>query len=52
MRVSLKNLGAIAYAEIELKPLTVFMGDNRQGKTQTLYIATAMLGDYGQMAYI
>ena len=28
------------------------MGDNRQGKTQTLYIATAMLDDYGRKAYI
>ena len=43
MKISIENLGPLTHAEFDLKPLTVFIGDNRQGKTQALTIGTAML---------
>lgn len=47
MKISVENLGPVTHAEFELKPLTVFIGDNCEGKTQTIVTATTMLGEYG-----
>ncbi len=44
MKVTIKNLGAVREAEIELKPLTVFVGPNNTGKTWTAYIVSAIFG--------
>lgn len=52
MKISIENLGPLTHAEFDLKPLTVFIGDNRQGKTQALVVATTMLSDYGLYVYI
>jgi len=52
MKISLEHLGPVDHAEFELKPLTVFIGDNRQGKTIALSVSTAMLSDYVPNAYI
>ena len=51
MKVAIKNLGAVREAEIELKPLTVFVGPNNTGKTWTAYTIAAILGYYGWFEY-
>ncbi|OQW89605.1 MAG: hypothetical protein BWK78_07665, partial [Thiotrichaceae bacterium IS1] len=45
MKVTIQNLGILQHAEIELKPLTVFIGLNGTGKTWTL-------GPYGYSKYL
>jgi hypothetical protein len=52
MKVAIKNLGAVREAEIELKPLTVFVGPNNTGKTWTAYTLSAIFGFYGWSEYI
>ncbi|HKM42217.1 MAG TPA: AAA family ATPase [Methanocorpusculum sp.] len=52
MIISIKNFGPIETAEFDLHPLTVFIGDNRQGKTMALVASTAMLGNLGLNIYI
>jgi predicted ATPase len=42
-RINVKDFGPVAEADIELKPLTVFMGPNNTGKT---YISTLLLIAY------
>jgi len=37
MKIEIANLGFIQKAEIDLKPLTVFIGGNGTGKTWTAY---------------
>jgi predicted ATPase len=37
MKINLRNLGVINNASIDLKPLTVFIGDNGTGKTWAAY---------------
>lgn len=51
MHISIQNLGPVKNGEFDLKPLTVFIGDNRQGKTQALYTAAAALDKLGYAAY-
>lgn len=52
MIISIKHFGPLETAEFELRPLTVFIGDNRQGKTMVLTASTAMLGNLGLTIYI
>ncbi|MDD2287124.1 MAG: AAA family ATPase [Paludibacter sp.] len=52
MHISIENLGPLSKAEFDLKPLTVFIGNNRQGKSQALYLVTSLLETYGLNAYI
>jgi hypothetical protein len=52
MNISIENLGPLSKAEFDHKPLTVFIGNNRQGKSQALYLATSFLDIYGLNAYI
>lgn len=52
MKVAIKNLGAVREAEINLKPLTVFVGPNNTGKTWTAYTLSAILGFYGWSQYL
>ena len=52
MIISIKHFGPLETAEFELRPLTVFIGDNRQGKTMALAASTAMLGELGLAIYI
>lgn len=51
MKFIVENLGGIDKAEIWLKPLTVFIGENGTGKTWTAYALAAMLGGYGYEQY-
>ena len=52
MKIELVNLGVIQKAEIELKPLTVFIGENNTGKTWTSYTLASILGYYGLSQYL
>jgi len=52
MKIELVNLGVIQKAEIELKPLTVFIGENNTGKTWTSYTLASILGGYGVSQYL
>jgi len=47
MKITLCNLGAVREARIDLKPLTVFIGENGTGKTWAAYTIAGVLGDYG-----
>ena len=37
MKIKFKNLGNVREGEIELRPLTVFIGPNNTGKTYCAY---------------
>ncbi|WP_445635466.1 Endonuclease GajA/Old nuclease/RecF-like AAA domain-containing protein [Nostoc sp. DSM 114161] len=52
MKVKIYNLGVIAKAEIDLKPLTVFIGRNATGKTWTAYTLASILGQHGTEKYL
>ena len=47
MKVTVHNLGVIAKAEIDLKPLTIFVGPNNTGKTWLAYTLAGIFGPYG-----
>jgi predicted ATPase len=52
MKVEIRHLGVVNNATIELKPLTVFIGENGTGKTWTAYTLSAILGRYGLKKYL
>jgi DNA polymerase III delta prime subunit len=52
MKINISNLGTIVNAQIELKPLTLFIGDNSTGKTWTAYAIASILGSYGHKRYL
>lgn len=45
MRVKVENLGNIRSGEIEVKPLTIFIGPNNTGKTYSAYCLYGILDD-------
>jgi len=47
MKITIHNLGTIEEAKIDLKPLTIFVGENGTGKTWTAYTIAAIFGLYG-----
>ncbi|MHC5745687.1 MAG: AAA family ATPase [Nostoc sp.] len=47
MKVEIHNLGVIEELEIDLKPLTVFIGKNGTGKTWAAYTLASILGKHG-----
>lgn len=51
MKIEIRNLGVVEQAEIDLKPLTIFVGSNNTGKTWTAYILAAILGRNGWNRY-
>jgi len=51
MKVEICNLGVIKNAAIDLKPLTVFIGDNSAGKTWVAYALAAIFGQFGYEKY-
>jgi AAA ATPase-like protein len=51
MKIAVHNLGMIKEAEIDLKPLTIFIGPNNAGKTWLAYTLSAILGQYGWPKY-
>ncbi len=52
MRVTVRNLGVLKEATIDLKPLTVFVGPNNSGKSWLSYTLTGVLGPYGYREYV
>lgn len=52
MKVEIRNLGVIKKAEIDLKPLTVFIGRNGTGKTWTAYTLASIFGQHGFNRYL
>src|SRR5260370_7898958 len=51
MKIEVSNLGVIKDAEVDLKPLTIFVGSNNAGKTWLAYTLSAILGPYGWRKY-
>ncbi len=51
MKITIQNLGIIKKAEIDLKPLTVFVGPNNTGKTWTAYVLASIFSPYGFTKY-
>lgn len=52
MKIEVHNLGVTKHAEIDLKPLTVFIGPNNTGKTWVAYTLAAILGYHGWQRYL
>jgi predicted ATPase len=52
MKIEIRHLGVIDKASIDLKPLTVFIGENGTGKTWTAYTLEAIFGTYGHEQYL
>lgn len=52
MEVTVRNLGLIKEADIDLKPLTIFVGPNNAGKTWLAYALSGIFGWYGLAKYI
>lgn len=52
MKITVENLGAVKQAEIDLKPLTVFVGHNSTGKTWTAYALASIFSEYGRGKYL
>lgn len=52
MKVKIANLGVVEKAEIDLKPLTVFIGRNGTGKTWTAYTLASIFTQYGFNQYL
>ncbi len=52
MRINVKNLGMIQDADIDLKPLTIFIGPNNSGKTWLAYTIAGILSFNGYLAYL
>lgn len=52
MKVKIGNLGVIKEAEIELRPLTIFIGPNNTGKSWLAYTLAAVFGPDGWDRYV
>ncbi|GAC1390035.1 MAG: AAA family ATPase [Ktedonobacteraceae bacterium] len=52
MRITVRNLGVLKEATIDLKPLTIFIGPNNTGKTWLAYALAGIFGSYGSEKYI
>ncbi len=52
MKITISNLGLIKNAQIELKPFTVFLGENGTSKTWVAYTIAGLLGHYGRIKYL
>jgi len=52
MKINIRNLGVIQEAQIQLKPLTVFIGENGTGKTWTAYALAGIFGAFGYSQYL
>ncbi len=51
MKIEICNLGVISKSEIDLKPLTVFIGPNNAGKTWLAYVLSGIFGPRGYEEY-
>ncbi len=51
MKTSIRGMGAIKEGEIEIKPLTVFIGPNNSGKTWTAYGISSIVSQFSWGKY-
>ena len=51
MKIQVKNLGILREVEIDLKPMTIFVGPNNSGKTLLAYVLLAIFGQTGLDKY-
>lgn len=51
MKIKIENLGALNESEIDIKPLTVFVGRNNAGKTWAAYAISSIIGYFGWKKY-
>src|SRR5437763_391832 len=51
MKITVKNLGIINEAEIDLKSLTILIGPNNAGKTWLAYVLSGVFGSRGWEEY-
>jgi hypothetical protein len=52
MKITIKHLGAIQHAELDLKPLTILIGPNNAGKTWMAYTLGGIFGYRGWREYV
>lgn len=52
MKITIRNLGVIKKAEINLKPLTILVGPNNSGKTWLAYTLASIFGPYAFSKYL
>ncbi len=52
MKISVRNFGIIREAEVDLKPLTIFVGPNNAGKTWLAYAVAGIFGPYGYSGHL
>jgi Fe-S cluster assembly ATPase SufC len=52
MKIAFKEFGPISEADIQLKPLTIFMGPNNTGKTWTAYAIAGLFSSRSFREYI
>ena len=51
MKIKIHKLGIVEDADIDLKPMTIFIGPNNSGKTWSAYALSAILGPHGWNEY-
>ncbi|MBN2287643.1 MAG: AAA family ATPase [Tissierellales bacterium] len=50
--IKIRNLGALKNADIKLKPLTIFVGENNTGKTYTAYLISFIFSKYAYNGFM
>ena len=51
MKVTVRNLGVLQEATVDIKPLTILIGPNNAGKTWLAYALVGIFGEYGLEQY-
>lgn len=52
MKISVRNVGPLQEAHIDVRPLTIFVGPNNTGKTWLAYLLASIFGPRGLVNYI
>ncbi|AKB33383.1 hypothetical protein MSSIH_2693 [Methanosarcina siciliae HI350] len=51
MKIDIKNMGAVKEGQVEIKPLTVFIGPNNSGKTWAAYAISSIFSPFSWKNY-